>query len=51
MTDGVPIDGIPREDTVTIAIPLSVVYTLLAIAGLVFTVACLIFNFIFRERK
>ena len=51
ITDGIPNDGIPRKDTVTIAIPLSVVYTILAIAGLLFSVACLIFNFIFREKK
>ena len=51
MTDGIPSDGIPVVKTVTLAIPLSVVYIFAATAGLVFAVACLVFNFIFREKK
>ena len=51
MIDGIPSDGIPIEEVVTVAVPLTVVYVILATAGLLFTVACLAFNFIFRERR
>ena len=51
MADGIPNDGIPIEEMVTIALPLTVVFVILATAGLLFTVVCLAFNFIFRERK
>ena len=49
--DGIPNDGIPIEEVVTVAVPLTVVYVILATAGLLFTVVCLAFNFIFRERR
>ena len=51
VADGVPFDGIPVLKTVAVAIPLSVIYVILATAGLLLAVACLVFNFIFRERK
>ena len=50
-TDGVPHDGIPVEETVTVHISVTVLCVLLASAGVVFTVACLLFNFVFRNRK
>jgi len=34
-----------------VAVPLTVVYVILATAGLLFTVVCLAFNFIFRKRR
>ena len=49
--DGVPNDGIPIEDVVTVSLDLTVVYVILAIAGMVFAVACLAFTLIFRERR
>ena len=51
MIDGIPNDGIPIEEVVTVAVPLTVVYVILATAGLLFTVVCLAFNFIFRKRR
>ena len=51
MIDDIPNDGIPIEEVVTVAVPLTVVYVILATAGLLFTVVCLAFNFIFRERR
>ena len=51
MIDGIPSDGIPIEEVVTVAVPLTVVYVILATAGLLFTVVCLAFNFIFRKRR
>ena len=51
LADGIPNDGIPLRDTVTVALPLTVMFVLLATAGLVFTIVCLAFNFIFRNKK
>ena len=49
--DGIPNDGIPIEDVVTVSVGLTVVYVILAFAGLVFAVVCLIFTLIFRKKK
>ena len=51
MADGIPNDGIPIEEVVTVSISLTVVYVILATAGLVFAVVCLLFNLIYRQKK
>lgn len=50
-TGGVPYDGVPGEDIQTAFIPLVIVIYLLAAAGILFAIACLAFNYIFRNRK
>ncbi len=47
----IPYDGVPIEETVTVNVSLTVIYTLMATAGIIFTIICLSFNFIFRDRK
>lgn len=49
--DGVPSDGTPVNITNTYKVGLVVVFNTLAIAGILFAVACLLFNVIFRNRK
>ncbi|XP_064382160.1 gamma-aminobutyric acid type B receptor subunit 1-like [Halichondria panicea] len=49
--DGVPVDGLPRNRTVTILQPLVIVYYTLTGIGLIFALVCLLFNIIFRNRK
>ena len=49
--DGIPNDGIPIEEVVTVSTTLTVIYGILAVAGLVFAVFCLLFTLIFRNRK
>ena len=49
--DGIPNDGIPDEDIVTVHIGITVVYVTLATAGLVFAVVCLVFNLVFRQKR
>ena len=49
--DGVPYDGVPEEEIITAHTSVTVILVILATAGLVFTVVCLVFNFIFRKRK
>jgi len=47
----IPYDGVPLEQEVTAAISVTVIFSILATAGIVFAVACLVFNCIFRRRK
>ncbi len=47
----VPYDGVPIEEIETVAMSLTVIYCLLATAGIVFAIVCLVFNFVFRKRK
>jgi hypothetical protein len=48
---GVPYDGKPIEIIETVDISLTVIFILLSTIGIVFTIVCLIFNFIFRDKK
>ena len=48
---GIPPDGTPLEMTNEIPVSLLVVLYLLAVGGIIFAVACMIFNFIFRKHK
>lgn len=47
----IPYDGIPLVEIVTVAVPLTVVYSLLATGGIVLVVVCLFFNFLCRDTK
>ena len=47
----VPYDGVPTIEYVTVAIPVTVVYVLLSVAGIIFAILCLIFNFVYRNKR
>ena len=47
----VPYDGTPREEIVTIALPVTVICSALNICGIICAVICLLFNIIFRKKK
>ena len=47
----VPYDGVPTEEEVSVDLSLTVVFSILATAGIAFVVICLAFNFIFRNKK
>jgi hypothetical protein len=49
--DGIPYDGTPVEIIETVDISLTVIFTVLSTIGIVFTIVCLAFNFIFKDRK
>lgn len=52
MLDGlVPYDGVPTEEYVTVGVPVTVVYILLSVIGIIFAVLCLIFNFVYRNKR
>ena len=50
-TDGVPPDGTPIHITHTYKTGVTVVFYVIALCGVVFSVVCSAFNFIFREKK
>ena len=47
----VPYDGVPTEKEVSVDLSLTVIFSILATAGIVFGVVCLAFNFIFRDKR
>ena len=47
----IPYDGVPLEEVVSVAVSLTVIFSILNTAGIVFAVACLTFNFIFRNKR
>ena len=51
IVDGIPNDGNPIPEVVTVALGLTVVYLILAVAGVVFATVCLVFTLVFRKRK
>ena len=50
-TDGFPPDGTPIQVNCSYNIWLTILYDLIAVAGLVFMVVCGVLNFIFRNKK
>lgn len=52
MLDGlVPYDGVPDEEYITVGVPVTVVYIILSVIGIIFAVLCLIFNFVYRNKR
>ena len=49
--EGIPNDGIPVEEVVSVSVALTVVYVILTTAGLVFAVVCILFNLFFRQKR
>ena len=49
--EGIPPDGTPLAMTNRLPLGLIVVLYVLAVGAIVFAVACMIFNFVFREKK
>lgn len=47
----IPYDGTPREEIVTIALPVTIICSALNICGIICAVICLLFNIIFRKKK
>ena len=48
---GIPSDGTPIDKITSFHLSLVIVYYILAVAGLLFTTACLVFNFTQRNKK
>ena len=46
-----PYDGVPNQMVMKVALPITVIYSILAGAGLFFALVCLAFNFSFRKEK
>ena len=48
---GIPNDGIPIQEVVTVSLGLTVVYMVLAVAGIAFAITSLSFNLLYRQKK
>ena len=48
---GIPSDGTPVEVILAYKLPLVIVYDFLAFLGFIFTTVCLVFNYVYRNRK
>ena len=46
-----PYDGVPVEKNVTVSIAVTVLFSVLATAGIILAIFCLIFNIAFRNEK
>ena len=51
LIEGIPPDGTPFEDIVTVPVPFTVVMYILTSVGVVFTIFCLVFVIYFRKTK
>jgi hypothetical protein len=47
----IPYDGEPREEYVTIMTPITVIFIILNISGIVYAVICFMFNAIFHKKR
>lgn len=47
----IPIDGVALKENVTVHVAISTIYLTLPFAGITFAIACLVFNFIHRDKK
>ena len=47
----VPYDGITDKVLVTVALPVTLIFVVLASAGIIFAILCLVFNFVFRNKR
>ena len=50
-TDGVPNDGVPIEKTVTVHVSMTVIFSAASAIGIIFAIACVLFNFVHRNKK
>ena len=48
--EGVPVDGVPQNNTVSVNLIVTGVFGSLSIVGIVFAVVCLLFNLTFRNK-
>ena len=50
LTDGIPPDGKPEMILNKLLLPIAITVDVLAFIGILFAIACLLFNTIFREK-
>ena len=51
ITGGIPNDGTPVAQTITVHPALTAIYDIIGIAGIILAIACGIFNFMNRKKK
>ena len=51
IADGVPYDGVPETNVERIHTSVSVIFCVLSTCGVVFAISCMLFNFVYRNKK
>ena len=51
VTDGVPYDGVPEDDIEKVHVSLTITFCLLSTMGIVFALSCMLFNYLYRDRR
>lgn len=51
LLDGVPFDGIPKEELQVLHVSVTITFVVLSTAGIAFAIFCIVFNYIFRKKK
>ena len=47
----IPYDGEPREEFVTVMVPVTAIFIVLNISGIIYAVICFMFNAIFHKKR
>ena len=47
----IPYDGVPQEDLVTVALPVTIIFSTLNTGGIVYALICFLFNAIFHKKR
>ena len=47
----IPYDGVPQEDLVTVALPVTIISSALSIGGIIYALICFLFNAIFHKKR
>ena len=47
----IPYDGEPREEFVTVMVPVTAIFIVLSISGIIYAVICFMFNAIFHKKR
>ena len=47
----IPYDGEPREELVTVMVPVTAIFIVLSISGIIYAVICFMFNAIFHKKR
>ena len=49
--DGVPYDGVPEDNVERIHTSVTVIFCLMSTAGIIFAISCMLFNYIYRDKR
>ena len=51
VSDGVPYDGVPKQNIIKTHPAIVAIINILAVVGIAFSITCMVFNFVFRKKR